>query len=256
MDDAGKALSLDPDCGAAYDAQAAGYIEGQYLELRSQLLENCICVCTKSLQCSGNHRMAFALRGEALFQLGRTEQAVGDLRQALLLDADEGPILESLAQSYQSLRRYGAELEVRNKLVQLYPRNPFVYCGRCLTNYFLGRYYDCIADADMTSKLSDDEVFPYLIKGEAYQHLGLHAEAIAAFSEFLEKTPVCGSFGHRLRAKSRLLTGDLIGAAFDYLSCIQNDGTALSGLQNLAFVLLVPFIFLFIRARPVRLPIQ
>ena len=132
-----------------------------------------------------------ALRGKggSLFVLGRYEQAFAEFDHAVELDPENAILIARRGETLQALGRYEEALTDFDRAVELEPENAFAVVNRAETYRALGRYEEALADFDHAIELNPDYAFAILGRGETLQALGRYEEALASLDRVLELDP-------------------------------------------------------------------
>jgi TolB-like protein/Tfp pilus assembly protein PilF len=114
------AVHLQPDSGETHLAQAIHFYWGylNYDRAREEL--------AKAQAALPNNARIFAFLGRIDRRQGRWDEAVRNLERAVDLDPRNADPLESLAETYFLLRRYGKAIAIYNRVLALQPQNAFL----------------------------------------------------------------------------------------------------------------------------------
>ena len=160
--------------------------------------------------------------GQVLLREGRPGEAEKAFRDVLKDDPKNPEVQDGLGISLLMQSRFQEALPYLDKAVDLAPNNASYRNNRGVAYMELGKYKEAGADFDAAEQSvnPDDRVAATVNRGRLYQRQGQYAAAEAAFSTALARDPQ--SFGAMFgRAAARESSGDLEGAAEDYLSAIK-----------------------------------
>jgi tetratricopeptide (TPR) repeat protein len=240
LDQIGKAIALDPDCGLFYlhqgnALQAAGrypeaitsfraaadrvptiacptqaciaYNLGNCFRLSGQMAD-AIAAFRTALQWAPDHAEAHNNLALLLDESGNLTEALAHLETAVRLAPGYGEAWVNLCKIADALKNYPLAQMAGEQAIRLAPENPRSWFGLALTYNRLGRdeealtFYRKSLDLDATAIESWDNL------GQTYQLLGQIQDAEAAYSQTIQRQPDYAA-GHWNKTLTRLLQGDL-----------------------------------------------
>jgi len=160
--------------------------------------------------------------GQVLLREGRPAEAEKAFREVVKDDPKNPEVQDGLGNSLVMQSRFQEALPFLDKAVDLAPNNASYRNNRGVAYMELGKYKEAAADFDVAEQSvnPDDRVAATVNRGRLYQRQGQYKAAEQAFSTALARDPQ--SFGAMFgRAAARESSGDLEGAAEDYLSAIK-----------------------------------
>jgi len=129
------------------------------------------------------------LRGEALRYLGRYQEALSDIEQALTLRPDNPFLLGWKGELLSLLGRYQEAIEVLQQAIALAPELDWVYAHLSSAFNSLQRYDEALKAADQALARNTASAQALRNKGEALRRLGRHEDALRALDEALVVEP-------------------------------------------------------------------
>ena len=171
--DATRALELDPTSCRARLARSAAYVqEGA----RGRAIEDATIAIEQAPT-----SYAYVTRSCALAALGRHQEAIADVNEALRLDPDCAMALSLRGVERSRFGQYEEAIQDCTKAIQLTPNSENFYLNRATACLFSGRYDRAMEDANKARTLTADEAFVQNALGYAQHGLGDYAAATQAF---------------------------------------------------------------------------
>lgn len=160
--------------------------------------------------------------GQVLLRENRPAEAEKAFREVLKDDPKNPEVQDGLGLSLLMQGRFQEALPFLEKAVDLAPNNASYRNNRGVALMELGNYKGAAADFDAAERSvnPDDRVSATINRGRLLQRQGEYFAAEKAFTEALARDPqsFAAMFG---RAAARESSGDLEGAAEDYLAAIK-----------------------------------
>ncbi len=170
---------------------------------------------------------------QVLLRENRPAEAEKAFREVIKDDPKNPEVQDGLGLSLLMQSRFEESVPYFDKAVDLAPHNASYRNNRGVALMELGRYKEAAADFEAAehSVNADDRLSATINQGRLLQRQGNHVAAEQAFTNALARDPnsFAAMFG---RASARESTGDLEGAAEDYLSAIRlNPSSAEANLR-------------------------
>ncbi|BAY98870.1 TPR repeat-containing protein [Tolypothrix tenuis PCC 7101] len=158
------------------------------LHLAGQDYKEAMDTYEKALEIKPDDRYALNLRGIALLNLGRYEEAVASYNKGLKIQPDQyawyfrGNALRNLGHYEEAIASYDKALELKPDYHQAW-----YFRGNALRN--LGRYEEAIASYDKALELKPDYHQAWYFRGNALSDLGRYEEAIGTYEQAIQIKP-------------------------------------------------------------------
>jgi tetratricopeptide (TPR) repeat protein len=110
-------------------------------------------------------------KGVCLRRLGRLEESIEDLKQAVALQAEKASAHNNLGLSYFEKEDFEDAINEFSTAIKLDP-HPFHYNNRGLANYHMGLLEDAKKDYDEAIKGNPDDALVYFNRGNVYLNQG------------------------------------------------------------------------------------
>ena len=176
--------------------------------------------------------------GEVLIGLGRPEAALDALDNSLAItgpssdSAVPGLILRGIA--YRQLGRHQDSVHSLDQAVRVNPRSDPAYLERSLTYYQLGQVDRAIQDLNEVIRLDERVAQAYYHRGRIYYELGRLQSAVAELTDAINFDPqLTGAWNSRGLAQARL--GTLDSAIKDFSEAIRLDPELAVAYNNRGF---------------------
>jgi eukaryotic-like serine/threonine-protein kinase len=128
--------------------------------------------------------LSYLLRGE-----GQHEEAVGVLKQSLVIDPEARDVYNALGLIYLDLHRYDEALAAHQRYVQLAPTEPNAYDSLGMSYQCAGRYAEALTAYGQALALRPDNYVASIHLGNAYVQLGRYQAALAQFRRLIQIAP-------------------------------------------------------------------
>lgn len=154
--------------------------------------------------------LSYLLRGE-----GQHEDAIGVLKQGLVIDSEARDVYNALGLIYLDLHRYDEALAAHQRYVQLAPTEPNAYDSLGMSYQCAGHYAEALAAYGQALTLRPDDYVVNIHLGNAYVQLGRYQAALAQYRRVIQVAPddAVRSRAHGLIAEVYLRKRDLRQAA-------------------------------------------
>lgn len=133
--------------------------------------------------------VAFGLRGEAYWRIGRYEQALADFNQALELDCSLAWVIARRGATHRALYNFSQSLTDFNHALEVDPDLTWAVSGRGLTYREMGHYEEAIEDLNHAIEASAlDSTLAWTIaqRGLTYRFMKRYEEALTDFDRALD----------------------------------------------------------------------
>jgi len=130
-------------------------------------------------------------RGAALLQLGRYQEAINALRQAIVYQPDLAGAYFNLGLAYEGLDDSDQAIKVYSKAAELTPDDAEIYFRRGGIYFGREEFAKTVEDTSRAIELHPEGsiVAPYIARGLAYYRLEQYDKAAADFSEAMKSDP-------------------------------------------------------------------
>ena len=149
----------------------------------------------------------YFMLGNSFVKMGKTEQAIGNFKQAIELNGEKYVYHNSLATAYQASRQFRMVVETLNKAESVLEDRykPTFYTTRGMAYYSLEKWSDAITDLEKAKSLKPTEAV-HTALGVSYFKMGHHDKAASALEKALAKDPK-NATNNQLLAESLLEVG-------------------------------------------------
>jgi len=176
--------------------------------------KNNVTLFSHALRVTSNNVLAHNNLGDALFEDGKTKEAIDHYSEAIRIKPKYFSYYNNRASSYARLGQYQLAIDDYNKSIQLKPD-----CMRCLYNRgctYLesGQYHLAIEDFNNAIRLVPDYVSAHYNKGIACAKLGRNDQAIENFSKAIGFNPNY-ALAYYSRGLAYILQGNYKNACLD-----------------------------------------
>jgi tetratricopeptide (TPR) repeat protein len=132
---------------------------------------------------------AWHMRGYALDELGRYEEAITSYDRSLELKPDKDQAWNNRGISLGNLDRYEESIASFDHSLKLEPDNDKAWNNRGISLGNLGRYEEAISSYDCSLKLNPDKDQAWHNRGISLHNLGRYEEAISSYDRSLRLNP-------------------------------------------------------------------
>jgi tetratricopeptide (TPR) repeat protein len=175
-------------------------------------------------------------RAQAAAWLGKTDDAVNDLQEALKLTPNHFGARALLADVYVKAGKNADALAAFNKLVELFPDNPLSMNNRGMYLQNQGKFDDAIVDFTRAVERDPNYFVAYANRGFTLLQMENPSAAEADFSQSLRINPQ-QAFVYNLRAQAKVARGDTAGAVKDQQAAVELSPKDPVALGDLGFVM-------------------
>ena len=151
--------------------------------------KNSIEICNHALQVTKDNYLAHINLGSALFDEGKTEEAIAHYSEAISIMPNIILSYNKRGIAYAKLGRHQRALEDFNKAISLKPDDAISYNCRGNAYAELGQYQMAIEDYNKTIRLKPDNADAYNNRGTIYTKLGQYQMAIEDFNNAIRLKP-------------------------------------------------------------------
>jgi tetratricopeptide (TPR) repeat protein len=151
--------------------------------------KNSIEICNHALQVTKDNYLAHINLGSALFDEGKTEEAIAHYSEAIRIMPDIILSYNKRGIAYDKLGRHQRALEDFNKAISLKPDDAISYNCRGNAYAELGQYQMAIEDYNKTIRLKPDNADAYISRGTIYTKLGQYQMAIEDLNNAIRLRP-------------------------------------------------------------------
>jgi serine/threonine protein kinase/Tfp pilus assembly protein PilF len=137
----------------------------------------------KILEFTCNFGFEYGIKGNALFHLGRYEEAIEAFDKAIGLEPDNYTARHNRAITLTKLGKQKENIKEHGKAISLAPDKDISYYTKGNALFHLGRYEEAIEAFDKAIGLEPDNCLSYFDKGNALFHLGRYEEAIEQYNK-------------------------------------------------------------------------
>lgn len=188
-------LRLYPEALVATDAaiaqapRSAFYVNRGMLLMRMGRYEEALATVNQALEIDPSLAAAYTNRGTAHQLLRRFDAALADYQQAIQLDPEDSYAYGGLGHLYHAQNRSDDALTQFAKGIAIDPKNPVHYSGRGYVYFKLGRYEDAIAAHTKAIQLEPNISSHFSNRANVYLATQRYEDAIADWSKALELNP-------------------------------------------------------------------
>ena len=151
--------------------------------------KNSMNICNHALQVTKDNYLAHINLGSALFDEGKTEEAIAHYSDAIRITPNIILSYNKRGIAYDKLGRHQRALEDFNKAISLKPDDAISYNCRGNAYAELGQYQMAIEDYNKTIRLKPDNADAYNDRGTIYAKLGQYQMAIEDFNNAIRLKP-------------------------------------------------------------------
>ena len=151
--------------------------------------KNSIDICNHALQVTKDNYLAHINLGSALFDEGKTEEAIAHYSEAISIMPNIILSYNKRGIAYAKLGRHQRALEDFNKAISLKPDDAISYNCRGNAYAELGQYQMAIEDYNKTIRLKPDNADAYNNRGTIHTKLGQYQMAIEDFNNAIRLKP-------------------------------------------------------------------
>ena len=151
--------------------------------------EEAVADCTQAIEINPDGYHAYSNRGAFLNELGRNEEAISDYTKAIEISPDDYQVYYNRGNALRNLGRYEDAIADFTQALQIKPNYYQVYSNRGITQYELGRYEEAITDFTQVIDIKPDYYQAYSNRGAALSKLGRYEEAITDFTQAINIKP-------------------------------------------------------------------
>ena len=151
--------------------------------------KNSIDICNHALQVTKDNYLAHINLGSALFDEGKTEEAIAHYSEAISIMPNIILSYNKRGIAYAKLGRHQRALEDFNKAISQKPDDAISYNCRGNAYAELGQYQMAIEDYNKTIRLKPDNADAYNNRGTIYTKLGQYQMAIEDFNNAIRLKP-------------------------------------------------------------------
>jgi eukaryotic-like serine/threonine-protein kinase len=211
----------DPDYALAWAALGGAYgLKGSFLSL-PEMLHRAMEIETRALSIDPELADAHSWLGTALLALGRTDEAIAEIREALRLEPDNAQAHQGLARAYWVGKGdFAAAIPLFERAITLNPDAGYSYLQLALLLAWEGR----LTRAEEVSRRAVELQEQYISGNLGLQIVGAHSRLgyvhylmgryDEALKEYERELAFIGSSDHALRDRTLLELNVKIGAAY------------------------------------------
>jgi tetratricopeptide (TPR) repeat protein len=219
MQDANKAIELDPNSSQAYLNRGRAYLG---LNDYQKAME----ANNQAIKLNPNDDRAYNNRGTSKYKLGDNKGAIADFNQAIKLNPDLVQAYHNRGISKSDLGDDQGAIADYNQAIKLKPDYATAYFDRGSSKYNLGDYQGAIADYSQAIKLNPDYAEAYNNRGISKGKSGDNQGAIADFNQAIKLNPD-DTYAYANRGFAKKNLGDNQNAISDFNQAIKlNPGLA------------------------------
>ncbi|HXY34399.1 MAG TPA: tetratricopeptide repeat protein [Planctomycetaceae bacterium] len=174
-------------------------------------------------------------RAQAQAWLGKNDDAINDLQEALRLAPSHFGARATLADVYVKAGKSAEALAAFNKLVELFPENPLSMNNRGMYLQSQGKFDDAIVDFTRAVERDPNYFVAYANRGFTLLQMENPTAAEADFTQSLKVNPQ-QPFVYNLRAQAKIARGDVAGAVKDQQTAVELSPKDPVALGDLGFV--------------------
>ena len=156
------------------------YIKGIAL-IEENRLEEAITELSRAIELDENWQN-YDQRGVAYLKLEKLELAEKDLKKSISIKEDQSN-LNNLGNLYGKQGKHKEAIELYNKSIELKDDNPNTYYNRALANFYLKRFDKAIEDNTKTINLEPNRAWAYYNRALCFQELRKYDLAITDFNK-------------------------------------------------------------------------
>jgi tetratricopeptide (TPR) repeat protein len=224
MDDLNESIRLSPETAHGYFYRGIANVESNQTELA---IEN----FTECLQRNGNHTPALVWRADELCKLGRYDDAVADLSQAIVQSRPDAGLYSRRGVALHYAKSYEAALADYDRVLEMNADHAKCFFNRGAALAALKEYDQAIADYDEAVKRDANNPAIYAARAGAWKELNELDNALKDLSHALLLNPRQPDvFNSRGQIWMRL--GELDKALADFNDAIRQDAKHHQALQN------------------------
>jgi tetratricopeptide (TPR) repeat protein len=134
-------------------------------------------------------------KGVCLRRLGKLDESIEDLKQAVLLQGDKASAHNNLGLSYFEKEEFEEAISEFTKAIGI-EQHPFHFNNRGLANYHMGRLDEAKQDYDDAIKRNPDDSLVFFNRGNVYLNKGDFDLAHVDFDTAIAKEPKNPKFWH------------------------------------------------------------
>jgi tetratricopeptide (TPR) repeat protein len=151
--------------------------------------QQCIACLDAALQIKYDYEDAYYSRGNALYELGRYDEAIVQYQYVICLYEQYLPAFINLGNVYADLKRYEDAQAAYDRACELDPQNYLSYYNRGCTYKELKKYHEALQDFIQTIELKADYAEAYIGRGNVYGILHNYQNARADYQKAAEIDP-------------------------------------------------------------------
>ena len=224
-----RVLDRDPKCHEAIASKAYAYKElGDFEAMRIEA-ERCIALCP-------NLAWAYAIRGEALHELGRGREAIEALDQAIERDSHDPVLWHMRSRAKEKAGRFAEALADANRVIELDERFPLAFACRAKLLSALGQTDNALIDFERALALHPNDATTYLDRGVCHFKAGRFDEASADMTRVIDLAPD-HTLAYRNRATIHIIRRRLDAAIVDLRELLRHDPKDAQAWSNLGLAL-------------------
>jgi tetratricopeptide (TPR) repeat protein len=122
----------------------------------------------KAIKLQPDYADAYVSRGNAYYNLGQHQRAMGDFNKAVRLNPDNAMAYNNRGLAYYKLGQYQRAIEDYNEAIRLKTDDAVAYNNRGVAYKNLGQYQRAIEDYNQAIRLQPDDADAYNNRGAAY----------------------------------------------------------------------------------------
>jgi tetratricopeptide (TPR) repeat protein len=158
-----------------------------------------------SLPSSGNDALTHYNLGSCLLRLGRYEESLVSLQQAIELDSEMYTAYHERGMALDELNRYQEALEHYDRTLEIEPASMDTWMNRGNTYRALGQYEKSLDDYQQAIALAPHDHLPRFNRAQTLKELAFHQEALQEMERVVQIQPVFGRGWYELGMLQKVL---------------------------------------------------
>jgi tetratricopeptide (TPR) repeat protein/TolB-like protein len=191
-----RALGRDGEFALAYAGLGEAYWRRYEATHDAQLVQKAREACSRALKLSDRLAQVHVTLGIVDRGTGEYEAAVRELRQALAIDSVSGDALRELGRTYEALGDLASAESTYQQAIKVRPGDWTNHNDLGRFYFARGRYADAVRAFQQVVNLTPDNPRGYSNLGAAFAQLQLSNEAIDAFQKSVSLRPTEGAYSN------------------------------------------------------------